>query len=575
MRQSRLFLNTMREVPAEAEALSHQLMLRGGYIRQTAAGVYSYLPLGWRVLRKIEGIIREEMDVASAQELHMPAIQPAELWRESGRYGVYGPELIRLYDRHEREFVLGPTHEEVITSIVSQDISSYRKLPVNLYQIQTKFRDERRPRFGLLRGREFLMKDAYSFDRNWEGLGVSYRSMYEAYERIFTRLGLAFRAVEADAGAIGGQGETHEFMALADIGEDTVVSCTDCSYAANLEQAEAAIGVKTEDVNDGERREKTVNRSPVPVHTPDIKSIEQLTGFLKTQPQQLIKTLIYKADGKLVAVLVRGDREANEIKVKTFLKAEQVELADNEEVMEATGAPVGFAGPVGLKLPLLVDYEVAAMVEGIAGANQADTHLLHVSPGIDFSLDQTGSFRQAAEGDACPRCGGSLRFHRGIELGHVFKLGTKYSDAMNAVFLDSDGKEKPFIMGCYGIGISRVMAAIAEQRIQGDRLVWPTSVAPFGVHIIPVAVKDGTQMALAEQLYRELAEAGLEPLLDDRDERAGVKFKDADLVGAPVRLIVGRGAATGMVEWMGMDGIKEELAASEAVRRTMAAAGIR
>lgn len=569
MRQSRLFLNTMREVPAEAEALSHQMMLRGGYIRQTAAGVYSYLPLGWRVLRKIEAIIREEMDAAGAQELHMPAIQPAELWKESGRYEVYGPELIRLHDRHAREFVLGPTHEEVITSIVSQDISSYRKLPVNLYQIQSKFRDERRPRFGLLRGREFLMKDAYSFDRDWEGLGVSYRSMYETYERIFTRLGLAFRAVEADAGAIGGQGETHEFMALADIGEDTVVSCEDCGYAANLEQAEAAIGVKTEDVNGGERREETANRSPVPVHTPDIKSIEQLTAFLNTQPQQLIKTLIYKADGKLVAVLVRGDREANEIKVKAFLKAEQVELADNEEVMEATGAPVGFAGPVGLKLPLLVDYEVAAMVEGIAGANQADTHLLHVSPGIDFSLDQTGSFRQAAEGDACPRCGGSLRFHRGIELGHVFKLGTKYSEAMHAVFLDSDGREKPFIMGCYGIGISRVMAAVAEQCIQGERLVWPQSLSPFGVHIIPVAVKDEAQMALADQMYRQLAAAGLEPLLDDRDERAGVKFKDADLVGAPVRLIVGRGAASGMVEWMGKDGIKEELAASDAVRRTM------
>lgn len=577
MRQSRLFVNTMREVPSEAEALSHQMMLRGGYIRQTAAGVYSYLPLGWRVLRKIEGIIREEMDAAGAQELHMPAIQPAELWRESGRYGVYGPELIRLHDRHEREFVLGPTHEEVITSIVSQDISSYRKLPVNLYQIQTKFRDERRPRFGLLRGREFLMKDAYSFDRNWEGLGLSYRSMYEAYERIFTRLGLAFKAVEADAGAIGGQGETHEFMALADIGEDTVVSCAECSYAANLEQAEAALVVKPGGESNGQHREGSASQvpvKPVPVHTPDIKSIEQLTAFLQTQPQELIKTLIYKVDGKLIAVLVRGDREVNELKVKAFLQAEQVDMADNEEVMEATGAPVGFAGPVGLKLPLLVDHEVAAMVEGIAGANRADTHLLHVSPGIDFSLEQTGSFRLAAEGDACPRCGGNLRFHRGIELGHVFKLGTKYSDAMGAMFLDSDGREKPFIMGCYGIGISRVMAAIAEQRIEGDRLVWPTSVAPFGVHIIPVAVKDEAQMALAEQMYRELAAAGLEPLLDDRDERAGVKFKDADLVGAPIRLIVGRGAVSGMVEWMGEDGSKEELTAAEAVRRTMEAAAI-
>ncbi|MHA2858326.1 proline--tRNA ligase [Paenibacillus lautus] len=566
MRQSQLLMTTMRDVPSEAEALSHQWMLRGGYIRQTAAGIYSYLPLGWRVLRKIEAIIRQEMDSAGGQELLMPAVQPAELWKESGRYDVYGAELIRLHDRHNREFVLGPTHEEVITSIVRQEISSYRKLPVNLYQIQSKYRDERRPRFGLLRGREFLMKDAYSFDRDWEGLDASYRNMYEAYERIFRRCGLMFRAVEADAGAIGGQGETHEFMALADIGEDTVVSCSDCRYAANLERAESAApgepaamrdSVKTGDSSAMER-----------ILTPGVKSIQELTDFLQVGAEQLMKTLIYRVDGELVAVLVRGDREANETKVKSYLGAEAAEMASAEEVKQATGAPVGFAGPVGLQLKIMVDHEVAAMAEGITGANQEDTHLKGVRPGLDFSLEYVGDFRNVAEGEPCPRCGAPLQFHRGIELGHVFKLGTKYSDAMNGKYLDADGREKPLIMGCYGIGVSRVMAAIAEQRISDGRLVWPMSVAPFKVHIIPVAVKDETQMQLAEYIYRELSGAGLEPLLDDRDERAGVKFKDADLAGAPLRIIVGRGAASGEVEWMGEDGIKISLPAEEAIQRS-------
>lgn len=576
MRQSRLLMTTMREEPAEAEALSHQWLLRGGYIRQTAAGIYAYLPLGWRVLRKIENIIREEMDASGAQELHLPAIQPADLWKVSGRYDVYGPELIRFHDRHEREFVLGPTHEEVITSIVRQEISSYRKLPVNLYQIQTKFRDERRPRFGLLRGREFLMKDAYSFDRDGEGLETSYRNMYDAYERIFKRCGLAFRAVEADAGAIGGQGETHEFMALADIGEDTVVTCTACSYAANLERAETAAG---KEADSGKQAMLSGSHGngvlrPEPVHTPNAKSIGELTSFLRIGPEQLIKTLIYRADGSLVAVLVRGDREVNEIKVKSYLQAEIIEMADAGEVMLATGAPVGFAGPVGLALPILADHEVAAMQEGIAGGNRTDTHLLHVRPGEDFSLEHTGDFRNAAAGDACPRCGGSLRFHRGIELGHVFKLGTKYSDSLKAVFPDADGREKPFLMGCYGIGVSRVMAAVAEQSVAGGRLVWPLSVAPFKVHIIPVSVKDEAQMQLAEHIYRELNSSGLEPLFDDRDERAGVKFKDADLVGAPLRVIVGRGAVSGEVEWMGGDGIKRSLPVSEAILRIREAAGL-
>lgn len=566
MRQSQLLMTTMRDVPSEAEALSHQWMLRGGYIRQTAAGIYSYLPLGWRVLRKIEAIIRQEMDAAGGQELLMPAVQPAELWKESGRYDVYGAELIRLHDRHDREFVLGPTHEEVITSIVRQEISSYRKLPVNLYQIQSKYRDERRPRFGLLRGREFLMKDAYSFDRDWEGLNASYRNMYDTYERIFSRCGLMFRAVEADAGAIGGQGETHEFMALADIGEDTVVSCSDCRYAANLERAESASPGELAAMRDSV---KTGGSSAMErIFTPGVKSIQELTDFLQVGAEQLMKTLIYRVDGELVAVLVRGDREANETKVKSYLGAEAAEMASAEEVKQATGAPVGFAGPVGLQLKIMVDHEVAAMAEGITGANQEDTHLKGVRPGLDFSVEYVGDFRNVAEGEPCPRCGAPLQFHRGIELGHVFKLGTKYSDAMNGKYLDADGREKPLIMGCYGIGVSRVMAAIAEQRISDGRLVWPMSVAPFKVHIIPVAVKDETQMQLAEHIYRELSGAGLEPLLDDRDERAGVKFKDADLAGAPLRIIVGRGAASGEVEWMGENGIKISLPAEEAIQRS-------
>ncbi|MGM1050251.1 MAG: proline--tRNA ligase [Bacillota bacterium] len=570
MRQSQLFMSTLREVPAEAEALSHQQLLRGGYIRQTASGIYTYLPLGWRVLRKIEGIIRQEMDASGAQELHMPAVQPAELWKESGRYEVYGPELIRLHDRHEREFVLGPTHEEVITSLVRQEISSYRRLPVNLYQIQTKFRDERRPRFGLLRGREFLMKDAYSFDRDWEGLDVSYRNMYNAYERIFRRFGLNFRAVEADAGAIGGQGETHEFMALAEIGEDTIVSCSSCQYAANLEQAQMATVMQGKSTQAGEGT--TELPAMETVRTPDVKSIQDLVQFLQVSPDQLIKTLLYKTDGTLVAVLVRGDREVNEVKVKSYTSSETIELAEAEEVRLATGAPVGFAGPVGLSLQLLVDNEVASMLEGITGANEADMHLLHVRPGVDFSLEFTGDFRNAAEGDSCPRCGEPLLFHRGIELGHVFKLGTKYSDSLGASYVDADGREKPVIMGCYGIGVSRVMAAIAEQSITDERLVWPMSVAPFQAHVIPVAVKDEVQMALAEEIYRELTSAGIETLLDDRDDRAGVKFKDADLVGAPSRIIVGRGAASDEVEFIGSDGEKVNLPVVEAVRRIREAA---
>lgn len=541
MRQSTYLLPTLREAPAEAEAISHRLMLRGGFIRQLAAGIYTYLPLGWRVLKKVEAIVRQEMDRAGAQEILMPAMQPAELWQESGRYQVYGPELIRLRDRHDREFALGPTHEEVVTTLVRNEVRSYRKLPMNLYQIQTKFRDERRPRFGLLRGREFLMKDAYSFDLDWEGLDKSYWSMYEAYNRIFTRCGLNFRAVEADAGAIGGEGGTHEFMALADIGEDTIAVCTKCEYAANLEKAEAGEGKRESRRATSGEREK--------FHTPGLCTIEQLTESLGIEPGDLIKTLIYVADGRPVAVLVRGDHEVNEIKVKNYLGVNRLELADAETTQKATGAPVGFAGPVGLSVPILVDREVAAMPNGITGANEKDFHLKNVRPGVDFPLERTGDFRNVTEGDACPRCDGTLKFYRGIEVGHVFKLGTKYSEILGAKYLDANGKEQVMVMGCYGIGISRILSAIVEQSHDENGIIWPVSVAPFHVHLIPVSVKDEVQMKAAEDLYRRLQDAGIEVLLDDRDERPGVKFKDSDLTGIPVRVTVGKGAAEGRVEY--------------------------
>lgn len=542
MRQSQLLMPTLREAPSEAEAASHRLMLRAGLIRQLAAGIYTYLPLGRRVLRKLEQIVREEMDHAGAQEVLMPALQPAELWQQSGRYEAYGPELVRLRDRHEREFTLGPTHEEVITALVRGEVSSYRQLPMTLYQIQTKFRDEKRPRYGLLRGREFLMKDAYSFDEDWEGLHRSYTSMYEAYNRIFTRCGLYFRPVEADAGSIGGEGGTHEFMALADIGEDTIAVCTHCSYAANLEKAE---------FRNNKQAAVTSNlqQEPIRHHTPDIKKIDQLSERFGLGADSFMKTLIYVADGKPVAVIVRGDHEVNEIKLKNVLTAQALELADQETTERVTGAPVGFAGPIGLSIPILADYALLAMEEGIAGANEQDFHLAHVIPSVHLAKAQAGDYRNAVEGDGCPRCEqGRLTFHRGIEVGHVFKLGTKYSEALNAKFLNASGLEQPLIMGCYGIGVSRLMSAVLEQHSDHNGIIWPKSIAPYDVHIVPVSSKDETQMDLALHLAACLGEAGVEVLLDDRDERPGVKFKDSDLIGIPIRIVVGKHAAEGIVE---------------------------
>ncbi|GAB6989308.1 proline--tRNA ligase [Paenibacillus pini] len=544
MRQNKLLLTTLRESPGDAEAMSHQLMLRAGFIRQLAAGVYTYLPLGRRVLRKVEQIVREEMDLAHAQEILMPTLQPTELWKESGRYDVYGPELMRLYDRHDREFALGPTHEEVITTLVHNEINSYRKLPITLYQIQTKFRDERRPRYGLLRGREFLMKDAYSFDVDWNGLDQSYWSMFKAYQRIFARCGINFRAVEADAGAIGGEGETHEFMALADIGEDTIAACTSCDYAANLEKAE--VGIRSE------KNEENIKLDQIAkLYTPNIRTIDELVESLQILPSEIMKTVMFIVDNQVVAVVVRGDHEINEIKVLNYLGAKNITIANSEALEGISSIAVGFIGPYGLDLPVLVDHSVVQMNSGIAGANEFDYHYQNLNPQRDINLEHVGDFRNVTEQDSCPRCSeGIINLHSGIEIGHVFKLGTKYSDKLGAKFLDSSGIAQTMIMGCYGIGVSRVLSAIVEQNHDENGIHWPLSLAPFHVHLLPISVKDDLQIQVANELYERLISHGIEVLMDDRDERAGVKFKDSDLIGIPYRIIIGKDAGEGNIEFV-------------------------
>ncbi|UVI32692.1 proline--tRNA ligase [Paenibacillus spongiae] len=560
MKQRQLFVPTLREVPAEAEAVSHRWMVKGGFIRQLASGVYTFLPLGRKVLRSIEAIIREEMERAGAQEVLMPALQPVELLQQSGRYDLYGQDLFRLNDRSGREFALGPTHEEVITSLIKQEITSYRKLPVTLYQIQTKFRDERRPRFGLLRGREFIMKDAYSFDADWEGLARNYDAMYEAYHRIFSRCGLNFRAVEADAGAIGGEGGTHEFMAFAESGEDIIVSCEACGYAANLEKAESAQATSGDMTNSIGRQAE----SYLKFHTPGWKTIEQLVESVGCSAGHIIKTLIYMADGQPVVVLIRGDHEANETKIKNLIGAEVIELADADTVLAVTGSPAGFSGPVGLTAPLLVDHHVDDMKEAITGANELDYHLKHVVPGRDFTAHLTGDLRNVQEGDACPHCGKGLTTARGIEIGHVFKLGNRYSGKQGASFVDSTGKEQNFVMGCYGIGVTRLMAAIIEQHQDEHGMIWPLSIAPYHVHIIVMAMQDDAQRETGQKLYDELRSAGIEALLDDRDERPGVKLKDADLIGLPLRVVVGKSIVEGLVELKARTGTVERVQAEQA-----------
>ncbi|KHK04423.1 proline--tRNA ligase [Desulfovibrio sp. TomC] len=540
MRLSRYYAPTLKETPAEAEVISHQLLLRAGMIRKLTAGIYTYLPLGLRALNNVANIVREEMDRAGALEILMPAVQPADLWKESGRWDFYGRELLRFVDRHDRESCLGPTHEEVVTDLVRHEIRSYRQLPVNLYQIQTKFRDEIRPRFGLMRGREFVMKDAYSFDKDEAGADASYWAMYEAYARIFTRLGLKFRAVSADSGAIGGS-FSHEFMVLAATGEDTIVACPDCDYGANLEKAEA-VCPPAGAVPACPPAEK--------VATPGSHTVEEVAAFLKAAPAAVVKTLLYIADGKPVAALVRGDRELNEIKFKNLIGAkEDIRLATPEEVVKATNAPVGFAGPVGLSLPIYADRELSLASDWIVGANAADAHLLHVDLGRDATIVSFADLREVAPGDPCPKCGAMLTFTKGIEVGHVFKLGLKYSQALNATFLDEAGKEQFMIMGCYGIGVSRIVASCIEQNNDASGIVFPPPIAPFEVALINLSPKDDTANAKADEIYNQLTTAGIQVLLDDRDERPGVKFKDADLIGFPIQLTLGgKGLARGIVE---------------------------
>jgi len=550
MRYSQIFLPTLKENPAEAEVISHRLMLRAGFIRKLTSGVYTYLPFGLAAIRKVEQIVREEMNRAGAQELAMPMVQPADLWIETGRYEQYGPELLRFKDRHERESCLGPTHEEVITDLVRRELHSYRDLPKNLYQIQSKFRDEVRPRFGLMRGREFIMKDAYSFDVSDEMAEISYRKMYEAYKRIFTRCGLDFRAVEADSGTIGGS-FSHEFMVLAKTGEDTVVFCHDCEYAANLEKAAVRLPQEPPACEMLEMSK---------VETPGKRKVNAVCDFMRIEPKDLVKTMVYLVDGKAVAVLVRGDRDVQEVKLKNFLGATEVELADDKQVFDATGVPTGYLGPKGISIRIVADWEVTAMRNFTVGANEKNYHLKNVNIGRDFEVEAVGDLRKITSEDSCPNCNGRLGLTEGIEVGHVFKLGTKYSESMQAVFQDSDGQEKPFIMGCYGIGITRVVAAAIEQNHDEHGIIFPVPLAPFKIIILNLDPKDSGITAAAESIYNGLKERGVETLIDDRDERPGSKFKDADLLGIPYRVMVGkRFAKDGVVEIRRRrDGLTEE-----------------
>ena len=519
MKMSKMLMLTLREVPAEAEITSHKLMVRSGMMRKMASGIYNYMPLGLKALKNVENIIREEMNNAGAQEFLASALLPAELWQESGRWDVYGAEMFRLKDRNARDFCLGPTHEEVFTDIARNEIKSYKQLPVNLYQIQTKYRDERRPRFGVMRSREFVMKDAYSFDRNQEGLDLTFDKMHEAYVKIFNRCGLDAKCVVADSGAIGGS-NSNEFMVKSEVGEDDVVFCTKCDYAANIEKAECI----------PEKAEAEELKETNKVETPNIRTIEELANFFNISVKKLAKTLIYNADGKIVAVMVRGDREVNEVKVTNALGGViDLQMATPEEVMKATNAQVGFAGPIGL----------------------------NVNYGRDFE-GKVGDYRNIIEGEICPVCGGKITISRGTEVGHIFKLGTKYSKAMNANFIDEDGKEKPFLMGCYGIGVTRTLASIIEQHNDENGIVWPLSVAPYHVSVIPVNIKDEEQMKIAEKLYEELLALGVEALLDDRNERAGVKFKDSELMGIPMRVTVGKKITDGEVEFKLREGGENE-----------------
>lgn len=530
MRVSKLYAPTLREVPAEAEVVSHQLMLRAGFMRKAAGGIYTYLPLAWRVLKKIERIVREEMDAKGSQELLMPIVQPAEIWQESGRWDVYGAEMFRLQDRHNRCFCLGPTHEEMVTTLIRGDVRSYRQLPLSVYQIQNKYRDERRPRFGLMRGREFIMKDAYSFDRDEAGLDKSYQDMYDAYTNIFTRCGLNFRPVEADSGAIGGSG-SHEFMVIADSGEAEIVFCTSCDYAANVEKAE---------LFPLEAQEEAM-LTKEEVVTPDCKTIADVCAYLKLPVDHSVKAVAYNSEKGLILCFVRGDHEVNEIKVINTCGVIDLEMA-TEEQLAAAGTVGGYMGPVGIdnkKVIVVVDATVMKMHNVCCGANKEGYHFINVNPGRDFTPTYVADIRLIQEGDPCPHCGGEVSKARGIEVGQVFKLFTKYSSALKATYLDENGKEQPIVMGCYGVGVSRTMAAAIEQNYDDNGIIWPIEIAPYHVLVVPVNTKDEASAAKAEEIYMQLKKVGLETVIDDRNERPGVKFKDADLIGYPLRVVVG------------------------------------
>jgi len=539
MRMSKMFMPTLREVPADAVITSHQLMLRAGMIRKMASGVYNQLPMGIRVFNKVQNIIREELDKKDCQELLCSALIPSELWKESGRWDAMGEEMMRLKDRNERDFCLGPTHEEVFTDIVRQEVTSYKQLPLNLYQIQVKYRDERRPRFGVMRGRSFTMKDAYSFDIDEAGLDKSYNDMYEAYTNIFNRCELEHSAVQADTGAIGGS-VSAEFMVKSEVGEDEIVFCSGCNYAANMEKA---VSVNCEASTEEMKELKEV-------HTPNVHTIEELEGFFKTTSDKFAKTLIYVADGKTVAVVVKGNRDVNETKVANAIgSVVEFDLANDTTVKRVTDAEVGFAGPIGVKTDyLFIDKEVVESKNLIIGANKTDYHMENANYGRDFE-GVVGDFRNVCEGDKCVECGHELEIARGVEVGHIFKLGTKYSEAMGCNFIDRDGKSKPMIMGCYGIGVERTAAAIVEQHHDENGITWPLSVAPYQVVVVPVNIKKAEHMEAAEKIYKELQNMGIEVLLDDRDERAGVKFKDSELIGIPMRITVGKDIVDGKVEF--------------------------
>ena len=543
MRYSQYFLPTLKEIPSEAEVPSHQLMFRAGMIRKLTSGIYSYLPLGLRTIQKVEGIIREEMNRAGAIEVLLPFVQPAELWQESHRWEEYGKELARFKDRHNRDCCLGPTHEEVITDMARKEIRSYRQMPLNLYQIQTKFRDEIRPRFGLMRAREFMMKDAYSFDIDEQAADESYQKMIDAYTRIFTRCGLKFRAVEAETGLIGGS-FSHEFMVLAETGEETIVSCTRCSYAANIEKAE----FKRSQIRSGPH-DPGLFKPLQKVFTPDKRTVEEVTQFLHVLPQELVKTLVFETDKGCVAALVRGDHEISEKKLEAIWATETLQLAGEENVEEITHAPKGFAGPIGLSTPIIADPDIQKMINFVTGANEKDYHLIYVNIGRDFQIDQFADIRKFTPGDRCPLCGEETNIDKGIEVGHTFKLGTKYSKAMGATYLDEQGREKEIVMGCYGIGVGRTVAAAIEQSFDQNGIIFPMPIAPFQVIILPVNIKIELLKETAEQLYQELSVKGIDVLYDDREETPGVKFKDADLIGIPLRLTLGeKNLKKGLVE---------------------------